>query len=78
MKVALDIFVETFYSCYRDGLEGGKDLRSLASLYFSFIRIVFFLVIVVQSEVLYFFLVGLLFCSTSLLIATVRPYKKAT
>ena len=32
-KVALDIFVEKFYSCYRDGLDGGKDMRSFASLH---------------------------------------------
>ena len=29
-----NIFVEKFYSCYRDGIDGGKDWRSLASLYF--------------------------------------------
>ena len=75
MKVALDIFVEKFYSCYRDGLEGGKDLRSLASLYF-FIRILTFLVSAVQTEIIFFFVVAVIFCSTSLLIAIVRPYKK--
>ena len=30
----LNIFVEKFYSCYRDCLDGGRDMRSLASLYF--------------------------------------------
>ena len=45
--------VEKFHSCYRDGLEGGKDLRSSASLYF-FIRILTFLVIAVQTEVIFF------------------------
>ena len=33
-KASLNIFVEKFYSCYRDGLNGGRDMRSLASLYF--------------------------------------------
>ena len=75
-KAALDIFVEKFYSCYRDGLDGGKDLRSLASLYF-FIRILIFLVIAVQSEVIFFISLALIFCGTSLLIAIVHPYKKA-
>ena len=75
MKLALDIFAEKFYNCYRDGLEGGKDLRSLASLYF-FIRILTFLLIAVQTEVIFFFVVAVIFCSTSLLIAIVRPYKK--
>ena len=75
-KAALDTFVEKFYSCYRDGLDGGKDMRSLASLYF-LIRISVFLIIAVQSEVLYFFFTALIFCGTSLLIAIVRPYKKS-
>ena len=75
-KAALDIFVEKFYSCYRDGLNGGKDLRSLASLYF-FIRILIFVVIVVQSEVIFFICLALIFCGTSLVVAIVRPYKEA-
>ena len=75
-KAALDIFVEKFYSSYRDGLDGGKDLRSLASLYF-FIRIPIFVVIAVQSEVIFFVSLALIFCGTSLLVAIVRPYKKA-
>ena len=31
---SLTIFVEKFYSCYRDGLDGGRDMRSCASLPF--------------------------------------------
>ena len=31
---SLAIFVEKFYSCYRDGLDGGRDMRSCASLPF--------------------------------------------
>ena len=73
-KAALDIFAEKFYSCYRDGLEGGKDLRSLSSLYF-FIRILIFFLFPF-SEVVCALLVALVFCGTSLLIAIVRPYKK--
>ena len=68
--------MEKFYSCYRDGLNGGKDLRSLASLYF-FIRILIFVVIVVQSEVIFFICLALIFCGTSLFVAIVRPYKEA-
>ena len=33
-KAALHLFVEKFYNSYRDGLDGGKDMRSFASLYF--------------------------------------------
>lgn len=38
-KAALHLFVEKFYSSYRNGLDGGKDMRSFASLYF-FLRFV--------------------------------------
>ena len=36
--MALNIFVEKINSCYRNGLEGGRDMRSLAGLYL-FLRI---------------------------------------
>ena len=39
----LNIFVEKFYSCYRDGLDGGRDMRSFASLHL-FIRLLGILV----------------------------------
>ena len=74
---SLNIFVEKFYSCYRDGLEGGKDMRSLASLYF-FLRLIINLVFIVQIplSVSYTF-VAILYAGCSLLIAIVQPYKKA-
>ena len=41
-NAALNIFVEKFYSCYRDGLDGGRDMRSFASMHL-FIRLLTFL-----------------------------------
>ena len=38
-NAALNIFMEKFYSCYRDGLDGGRDMRSFASLHL-FIRLI--------------------------------------
>ena len=32
--VFINIFVERFYSCYKDGLDGGRDMRSFAGFYF--------------------------------------------
>ena len=32
--IALGNFVEKFYSCYRDGLDGERDMRSFAAMYF--------------------------------------------
>ena len=37
-NAALNIFMEKFYSCYRDGLDGGRDMRSFAPLHL-FIRL---------------------------------------
>ena len=69
-RAALNIFVEKFYSCYRDGLVGGRDMRSFASLYL-FLRILggYFLFSWTYQTIL--------FGVCCLLIALVRPYKMA-
>ena len=87
-KAAFYLFVEKFYSCYRDGLDGGKDMRGLASLYF-FLR--YFLLSLHQStlelvglsgrgvgdaEIAAQFLQVVLLASATIFIATVRPYKE--
>ena len=33
-RIAITAFVEKYHSCYRDGLNGGRDMRSFAGLYF--------------------------------------------
>ena len=33
IEIKLNIFVEKFYTCYRDGLSGGRDMRSFSGLY---------------------------------------------
>ena len=68
----LNIFVEKFYSCYRDGLNGGRDMRSLASLYF----IVLLLGYILRSVGSTLFPITALFGGCSLFIANIRPYKK--
>ena len=78
---ALNIFVETFYSCYRDGLDGGRDMRSFAGFYF-FVRLLM-LIIVAAIEpslksygIAMWIAVAMLFAASSVLIAIVQPYKK--
>ena len=73
---SLNIFVEKFYSCYRDGLNGEKDMRSLASLYF-FLRLIinFIFTDEIPLSASYTF-VAVLYAGCSLLIAIVQPYKK--
>ena len=88
-KAAFHLFVEKFYSCYRTSLDGGRDMRSFASLYF-FLR--FLLVFVHQADlelaglsgpdiddaqVITILLRALLVGSVTILLATVRPYKEA-
>ena len=36
IEIKFNIFVEKFYTCYRDGLNGGRDMRSFSGLYFIF------------------------------------------
>ena len=71
-KAILNIFVEKFYSSYKDGLDGGRDLRGFASLYF-IIRIVSYLLSIAERFLLYnVLLIG----GTAIFIAALRPYKK--
>ena len=78
-KAALNIFVEKYYSCYRDGLDGGRDMRSFAGFYF-LLRILVLLVAAVLPPYDYgqttWVVHTIVFSGSSLLIATVRPYKK--
>ena len=74
-RAALNLFVEKFYSCYKDGLHGGKDMRSFVFLPF-FLRLSIFFGIIFQGEISFWFFHFLLFGSSSLLIAVIQPYKK--
>ena len=72
---SLNIFVEKYYSCYRDGTDGGKDMRSLASMYFILrvINILLFQMISLSSSLIS---AVVLYTSYGITIALVRPYKK--
>ena len=71
-RAALNIFVEKFYDSYRDGLDGGRDMRGLASLYF-ILRIFVYLISIAERYLLYN---ALLIGGTAIFIAIARPYKK--
>ena len=70
-------FIEKFHGCYRDGLDGGKDMRSFCGLYF--------LLIILMTQAHTHFLKKLhisvwlsyafIFLIFSLLIALIQPYK---
>ena len=47
--VFIKIFVERFYSCYKDGLDGSRDMRSFAGFYF-LLQYTFILIMVRRSS----------------------------
>ena len=77
--VAINLFVQKFYSCYRDstGSEGGRDMRSLVSMYF-FLRLLIHIVTIDQipSNVGFSILV-FIYVVCSMLISLAQPYRKA-
>ena len=68
-NAALNIFMEKFYSCYRDGLDGGRDMRSFASLHL-FIRLLALLVGIWISPTI-------LFGICCVLVSLAKPCKKS-
>ena len=70
-------FVGKFHGCYRDGLDGGKDLRSFCGLYFLLVILLtqgyhFHRKLHISPWLSYAFI----FLIFSLLIALIQPYKK--
>ena len=74
----LTTFVEKFHGCYRDGLDGGRDMRSFSGLYFFLI----FLIALYQRvyggtfKISFWLYAALIFSASSALVASVRPYKQ--
>ena len=68
----LNFFVEKYHSCYKDGLDGGKDMRSFASAHF-FITTLAYIVGYISNSYL---CLALLAGGYGLMIAIVQPYKK--
>ena len=74
--VTMNIFVQKFYSCYRDSTEGGRDMRSLVCLYF-FLRLLLYLATVYQIPAnVSFSILVFIYITCSTLIALAQPYNK--
>ena len=78
--IVINTYLEKFYSCYRTGLDGGRDMRSFAGLYFA-ARVLLFLsntiaIVLKISPNDPFYIRGIIITITALLIALCRPYKK--
>ena len=72
----INTFLEKFYYCYRDGLDGGRDWRSFAPLYYFVYWLLFFLIVIVSLLHLIVNICAILFTVLGFLIAIVRPYKR--
>ena len=76
--ILLNTFMEKFQCCYRDGLDGTKDMRSFSGIYF-LLRIIIYLAEIISRATLKqdkYLTCGFIFSVTALLIALSRPYKK--
>ena len=76
--IAIATFVDKFHGCYRDGLAGGRDMRSFSGLYF-FLRIIIIAVRFMSPFILpnIWLCYAILYSSITLLIAYIKPYKRS-
>ena len=72
---SVNIFVEKFHSCYRNGLDGGRDMRSFSGLYFV-LRVLSCLYFMTYRFLPEWTYETILFTSAAMLISLVQPYKK--
>ena len=68
----LNFFVDKYHSCYKDGLDGGKDMRSFASAYFFITTLAYIVWLITYSYLFLAIVVG----GYGFMIAIVQPYKK--
>ena len=76
--IGISIFVEKFHCCYRDGTDGGRDMRSFSGLYFLLRYLVCLTLVSDIPQLTTFFSLtpSFLFVVSAVLIALVKPYKK--
>ena len=80
--IAMHIFTDKVYSCYRDGLDGGRDTRSFSGLYF-YVRIAAYICVLISHltkpflHINLWVAVGTLLFFVTLTIAIAKPYRKA-
>jgi hypothetical protein len=81
-SIALNIFTEKIYSCYRNGLHGGRDMRYISGLYF-ILRIMPFLIKSIVRPLsryhatVHWYYSGTLFFAIALIVGIAKPYKRA-
>ena len=78
LRIFLYTFLEKFHFCYRDGLNGTKDMRSFSGIYF-LLRVLIYLTGEISRITLNFnppLVQGFVFSITALFIALSQPYRK--
>ena len=76
----INIFTDKIQSCYRNGLDGGRDLRSFSAFYF-FLRMSFHILSILFLDTLKregYTSLGITFSLSALIVALIRPYKKTS
>ena len=75
--IVVNTFANKFHGCYRDGLDGGRDMRSLSGLYLlSRVLLIGMHPALLRSfSISTWFSYSILFLVTTLLIAYLKPYK---
>ena len=76
LTAAFNIFVDKFYCCYKDGLDGGRDIRSFVCVHFLLRVIGNFTTVDDIQQNSPFVIAVVLYLVGSLLVALIRPYKK--
>ena len=78
-RLAVTTFVEKFHCCYKDGLDGGRDMRSFSGFYFILRTLPYtyygFGMYKLNWSISVWSYTGFIFLAAALLIALVRPYK---
>ena len=77
-RLFISIFVEKFHGCYRDGLDGGRDMRSFSGLYYVMIFLLsqYTELRITRLSISSWLYYAFVFLSFALLIIIVRPYKQ--
>ena len=76
-RISLTIFTEKFHCCYRDGLDGKRDMRYFSGVYFFLVIPLFFHSLL--NHIFHFdpwFISGIIVSLTALIVVLCRPYKK--
>ena len=77
VEIIITMFVDRFYDCYRDGLNGGRDLRTLSGAYFVLRMVLILMTDIGSINISLFYIVIVLLC-VALFFAYVQPYKRSS